>query len=87
MSKNIPVFNINVPYGGPQPAAFVTSDTPIFSSYTGNLIGYGPIGWGTPNDAPIGNHNYGKPFHVIEFNPSNNSYMAHGYMPTQRFFY
>jgi hypothetical protein len=79
MSNNIPVYNINVPYGGVQQSAFVYSDTPIFSSYTGNFIGNGPIGWGVRNDAPQGHSNYGKPFHVIEYNPANNSYMAHGY--------
>ena len=29
------------------------------------------------SDAPYGQPNYGKPFHVIEYNPANNSYMMH----------
>jgi hypothetical protein len=85
--SQIPVYNINVPYGGMQQPAFVSADTPVFSSYTGNLIGHGMINHGMRNDAPIGHGNYGKSFHVIEYNPANNSYMAHGYQPRQSFFY
>lgn len=74
----IPVKNLNVPNGGPQPSAPpVKSDTPIYSSYTGNLVHVGPVPWGTPNDAPSTDSNHGGKNHVIEFNPANNSYMMH----------
>lgn len=31
------------------------------------------------NDAPSGHPNHGKNYHVIERNPVNDSYMAHGF--------
>ena len=78
-NKNIPSFNVNVPGGGiQQPAPPLTPTTTIYSTYTGKPVGVGGIPWGTPNDAPPGHHNYNKNFHVIEYNPCNNSYMAHG---------
>jgi hypothetical protein len=74
----IPVFNLNVPNGGNQSSApIITANTPIYSSYTGNLVSYGNVQKGTISDAPIGNANYGKPYHVIEYNSANNSYMMH----------
>lgn len=74
----IPVYNLNTPDGGPQKPAYVTSDTPIYSSYSGKLIGHGPIHRGSiRSDAPLGHPRHDKPFHVIEFNPANGSYMAH----------
>lgn len=79
MSKHVPVYSINVPNGGIQQSVTVNNNTPIYSSYTGNLIGYGGIQIGTPNDAPSGHPNYGKSFHVIEYNPANNSFMGHNY--------
>ncbi len=53
MSKNVITYNLNKP------------DTPVYSSYTSKLVGYCDIKTATPNDAPIGNPNYNKPFHVI----------------------
>jgi hypothetical protein len=38
----IPAFNINTPDGGPQKPVAIPSTQPIFSSYTGSLIGTGP---------------------------------------------
>jgi hypothetical protein len=76
--SNLPVYNINVPGGGIQrQAPNITSSTPVYSSYTGNLVSHGNISRGTISDAPFGHSNYGRPFHVIEFNPLNNSYMTH----------
>jgi hypothetical protein len=49
----------------------------VYSSYTGNLICYGSIPYGTICDAPYGDPHYGKPYHVVEYNEVNNSYMAH----------
>ena len=85
MSKSnfIPVHNLNVPNGGPQTPVTITTSTPVYSSYTGNLIGHGPISFGTPTDAPIGHPNHGTNFHVVEFNPANNSFMAHDYSRTK----
>lgn len=80
MPKNyVPVHNINVPNGGPQQPMTIPSDAPVYSSYTGNLVGYGPQRFGVRSDAPIGHSNYGQNFHVIVHNPANNSYMEHGF--------
>lgn len=77
--SNVPVYNINKPGGGPQPKApTVTTNTPVYSSYTGELIGYGPITYGTVNDAPKEHPNYNKSYRVIEYNPCNKTFMAHG---------
>ena len=73
----IPVFNLNVPNGGPQMPMVMPMDAPVYSTYTGNLIGYGPMPIGLISDAPIGHRNHDKPFHVIEYNPVNKSYMMH----------
>ncbi|BCS82492.1 hypothetical protein QLL95_gp0360 [Cotonvirus japonicus] len=76
--KYVPVYNLNVPNGGMQgPPLTVPSDKPVHSSYTGELIGYGPIPRGMMSDAPIGHPNHGKDFHVIEYNPCNESWMMH----------
>ena len=73
----IPAFNLNVPYGGLQgPPLIVPSDQPVFSSYTGNLIGIGPIPNNIRTDAPKGCYGHGQNFHVIE-RTSNNEWMAH----------
>jgi len=81
MSKNntntLPIFSLNVPGGGPQQPVSMTNTTPVYSSYTGNLIGYGPMNYGVKTDAPVGHPNYGTNYHVIEYNPANKSYMAH----------
>lgn len=82
MSKsNIPVFNLNVPGGGNQAPVKILSDTPVYSSYTGEKISTGPIAKGTICDAPKSSPNYGKPFHVVEYNPANNTFMAHRQQP------
>jgi hypothetical protein len=80
MSGNgyIPVHDLNAPHGGPQQPASVGNNQPVYSSYTGNLVGYGPIPKGTQSDAPPGNPNHAKPYHVIVLNPANQSYMSHG---------
>ncbi len=77
MSKYIPSYNINIPNGGEQKSVIVGPSDSIYSSYSGDFISHGPLLKGTPNDAPHSHPNYGKPFHVIEYNPCNNSYMAH----------
>jgi hypothetical protein len=76
--KTVPVHNLNVPNGGPQNPITIPSNAPVHSSYTGNLLGYGPQPTGVKCDAPRGHPNYGKDFHVIEYNPANNSWMEHG---------
>ena len=75
-SKNIPVYNVNKPNGGPQQPAFIAPDQRIFSSSTGNLVSIGPIPYGTMGDAPAWHPNYGKPFHVVEVD-QNGDYMTH----------
>ena len=80
MSKNtktVPVFDLNVPNGGMQKKINIPSDAPVYSSYTGEKVGNGPLAKGTICDAPPSHPNHGKPFHVIEHNPVNNTWMAH----------
>lgn len=76
----IPVHPFNYPGGGiPGPAPPVTPSTPVYSNYTGELIGYGPIAKGTPNDAPSGNPQYNGPFHVIQYDVKSCNFIAHGH--------
>jgi len=75
--KYIPSHHLNTPHGGQQIKISVPSDAEIYSVYTSNLVNIGPIPWGTLCDAPPGNPNYGKNYHVIQFNPANNSWMVH----------
>lgn len=78
MSSYLPVKRLNIPNGGNQGSDLSVPDNePTYSSYTGNLIGYGNIPRGTTCDAPEGHANFGKDFHVVEYNEANNSYMAH----------
>lgn len=76
--KFLPVYNINIPGGGMQPDISLPFDAPVYSSYTGELITYGPVNRGIMTDAPIGHPNYSKPFHVVEYNPVNQTFMMHG---------
>jgi hypothetical protein len=46
----------------------VPPDAPVYSDYTGNLVGYGPIPFGILSDAPVGHKNYGKNYHGIIVN-------------------
>ncbi len=78
MSKKIPVYNLNVPNGGPQMPITIPSNASIYSTYTGEYVGKGYINTNTICDAPESHKNYGKPYHVVEYNPANDSYMAHG---------
>lgn len=74
----VPVYNLNAPGGGlQQPAILLAANTPIYSSYSGQLIGYGSVPLGTPTDAIKGQLGYGKNYHVVEYNPANGSHMAH----------
>jgi hypothetical protein len=77
--KYVPTHNIGYPKGPnpTPPPPPVRPNTPIYSSYTQQFIQYGPVLKGTISDAPIGHPNYGKPFHVTEYNPANESYMIH----------
>lgn len=76
--KYVPCFNLNVPNGGPQQQTFLKSTDPVFSLYTGDFICNGPLPKGMPTDAQRGMNGYGKNFHVIEYNPANQTFMAHG---------
>lgn len=79
MSSNyIPVYSLNVPNGGVPGKVFISPNTPVYSSYTGELIGYGQIPRNSiMTDAPFGHSRHGKPFHVVVKNPVNDTYMAH----------
>ena len=75
----VPVWNLNTPDGGLQgPPMTISPTTPVYSSYTSKLIGFGSLETGIPTDAPEDHPNYNKNFHVVVYNPVNDSYMAHG---------
>jgi hypothetical protein len=77
-TENIPVYDMNEPNAGPQKPAIISNDTPVYSCYTGKLIGYGSIKkYSIKTDAPFGSPNYDKYFHVIQYNPANGSWMSH----------
>ncbi len=69
----IPIVNL----GGSQQPAVITNSTPVYSCYTGELIGSGPIPIGTICDSPPGSGMNGQPYHVIEAAP-NGTFMAFG---------
>lgn len=77
MSNFLPVYNLNVPFGGIQQPVTISPTTTVYSTYTGLPVWTGPVPKGITCDAPKGHPNYGKPFHVIEFNPVNKTYMMH----------
>ena len=79
MPKFIPTHSTNVPYGGIQQPVHISNNDPVYSSYTGKKIGYGPIQYGVPTDAVKGQSGYGKNYHVIVFNSANGKWMAHNY--------
>jgi hypothetical protein len=76
-NKFIPVFDRNSPNAGSPQPVIISPDTPVYSAYTSNLIGYGPIKWNTPNDAPEGNKQYKGTYHGIIYTKIDNTYMAH----------
>lgn len=79
-STYIPVHRMATPGSGIPAPVSVTQSTPIYSSYTGEFIQYGPILCGSViNDAPESHFNYDKPYRVINYNPINDTFMAHGY--------
>lgn len=77
--KFLPIYNINIPNGGAQVQMTVSADDKIYSSYTGEHVWTGPMPNNIKTDAPITHPNYGKTFHVIEYNPANGSHMVHGF--------
>ncbi len=74
---NVPVYAVNSPGAGVQQPVVMHTDTPIYSSYTSEFVGYGHVPKGTPGDAPYGHPNYGKNFHVIQHVASERIYMIH----------
>ncbi len=72
----IPVINLGSPGAYYQPAPPVTQNTPVYSTFTGHQIGYGPIPVGTRNDAPQGHYGYGQNYHTVMYNPANGAHMA-----------
>ena len=77
-TKYIPIHCDNTPYAGPQKTATIKPNQPVYSNYTSELVGYGPIPYGVPNDAPQGNPNYKKTFQAINVDIYGN-YMVHRY--------
>ena len=77
MPKHIPVYDLNKPDGGNQIPVSLGPNTPVYSTYTGRLVGYGPIPYGVPGDAPLGHDNYGLNFHVVTYSRTDNSFMVH----------
>lgn len=52
----------------PSRMGIIPDDAPVYSDYTGNLIGYGPVPWGTMSDAPVGHKMHDKIFHGVILN-------------------
>ncbi|ADO18473.1 hypothetical protein [Acanthamoeba castellanii mimivirus] len=77
MSKKLPLYSIGVPGQSVQPPPPISPKQPIFSSYTNKLIGYGHLTNDILCDAPPEHNRYKKNFHVIVYNPANDTYMAH----------
>ncbi|AQN67972.1 hypothetical protein [Saudi moumouvirus] len=76
--KYIPAYNID---GTNTEILSVPDDIPVYSMYTGNIIGFGNILWGTLTDAPIGHKKHGEKFYVIVYNPEYNMWLAHSNIP------
>lgn len=74
--KSIPVHNTGIPGNGPPPKITLPDDEPVFSAYTGEQISIGSILYGTPNDAPYGERNHGKPWRCIQFIPAETPFFA-----------
>jgi hypothetical protein len=70
----VPVRTTYVPGGGPVGPLFVPSDAPVYSSYTGKLLGFGPPCEGTPSDGPNGGY-----FKYVKHNPDTKTFGASGY--------
>jgi hypothetical protein len=54
----------------------ISPSTPIYSSYTGEIIGYGCIQYNTSTDVATGN-GVGKVYHAVECNPITGTCLAH----------
>ncbi|AYV82148.1 MAG: hypothetical protein Homavirus11_4 [Homavirus sp.] len=79
----LPLKNIGEPNGvsPTPPPPPITPTTPIYSSYTQQFVQFGQILKGTISDDLPGGKNHNKPFHVVEYNPANESYMVHRQTP------
>ena len=76
-TNTLPVYDLNVPNGGPQQPVSIGQNDPVYSTYTGNLVGYGPQPTGVRCDAPQDHPNYGKDYRVIVQNPVTGTFMMH----------
>nr|AEX63219.1 hypothetical protein mv_R1017 [Moumouvirus Monve] len=76
--KYIPAYNIN---GTNNIPLSVPDNVPVYSMYTGNIIGFGNIPWGTLTDAPAGHKKHGKKFYIIAYNPEYDLWLAHSNIP------
>lgn len=76
---HVPVKSTNVPRGGLQKQFpnGMPYHKKVYSSYTGEFVGYGNVLKGTKSDAPRYDPNYRKPFHVIVHNSANDTFMIH----------
>lgn len=76
-TNSIPVFDGGGP-GRPQKQNItIPPNEPVYSVYSGEVVGYGGVPVGTPGDAPPGHANFGKNFHAIQF--YNGAFMTHGF--------
>jgi hypothetical protein len=72
--KHLPVWDAGEP-NRPQVPVVLPENAPVYSVYSGNIVGYGPRPFGVPCDAPKGHPNYGKNFHVIQKHSDGNFVM------------
>jgi hypothetical protein len=80
MNKNnlntLPIYNPNISNSGPQKPISISNTTQTYSSHTENFIGRGPFSHGIKTNPTKSHYKNGLDYHVIEFNPVNNSYIA-----------
>lgn len=81
-NNNLPLYTVPVPGMPIMTPPPIQPDTPIYSAYTNELIQRGPIQRNSIiTDAPPTHNRHGKPFHVVQYIQSNNTYYAHGNRP------
>nr|WBF70299.1 hypothetical protein [Megavirus caiporensis] len=78
-NKHIPVYDIY--YCDKNDLLTVPKNEPVYSMYTGNIIGFGPIDINIMTDVDPEHPKYGITFFVIAHDPINYTWVAHSDLP------
>ncbi|AEX62042.1 hypothetical protein CE11_01062 [Megavirus courdo11] len=78
-NKYVPVYDIF--YCDKNDSLTVPENEPVYSMYTGNIIGFGPIDINTMTDVGPEHPKYGIAFFVIAHDPINYTWVAHSNLP------